>query len=194
MEIRHIRQSDDRFAISHIYEESWKFAYKDIIPQSYLENIPTGCWASNLDKEGMNTLVLIEDGKFIGTSSYCKSRFSDFRDFGEIVSIYFLPQYIGKGYGKQLMDAVVGELEHLGFHDIFLWVLEENVRARKFYEKAGFILSKSYLDDTIGGKEVREIQYCKKINKLSEADNYVAGKKVIEQGTIEKYGIHKSYR
>lgn len=34
MEIRHINQSDDRFAISRIYEESWKFAYKDIIPQS----------------------------------------------------------------------------------------------------------------------------------------------------------------
>lgn len=164
MEIRHIRQSDDRFEISRIYEESWKFAYKDIIPQSYLESIPAGSWASDLDKEGMNTLVLIEDGKFIGTSSYCKSRFSDFRDFGEIVSIYFLPQYIGKGYGRQLMDAAVGELGHLGFHDIFLWVLEENIRARKFYEKAGFTLGEGCLDDNIGGKELREIQYCKKIN------------------------------
>lgn len=160
VEIRHIKQSDDRLAISRIYEESWKFAYKNIIPQSYLDSIPTGRWASNLDKEGMNTLVLIEDGMFIGTSSYCKSRFPDFSDFGEIVSFYFLPQYIGKGYGKLLLDAVIGELEQLGFNEIFLWVLEDNLRVRKFYEKAGFTLSGNYLDDNIGGKELREIQYC----------------------------------
>lgn len=37
----------------------------------------------------MNTLVAVEKGEFIGTASYCKSSFSDFKDFGEIVSIYF---------------------------------------------------------------------------------------------------------
>lgn len=79
------------------------------------------------------------------------------------MSIYFLPQYIGKGYGKLLLDAVVGELEQLGFHDIFLWVLEDNLRARRFYERAGFISTENYLDDTIGGKELREIQYCRSV-------------------------------
>lgn len=165
MKIRHIKQYDDRFAISRIYEESWKFAYKDIIPQNYLDSIPASCWSVNLDKEGMNTLVLIEDGIFIGTSSYCKSRFSDFSNFGEIVSIYLLPQYIGKGYGKQLLSAAVGELEHLGFSDIFLWVLKDNSRAIKFYEKEGFEFSGNYLDNNIGGKEVREIQYFCSVRK-----------------------------
>lgn len=159
MEIRKIRQDDDRFAISRIYEESWKYAYKGIIPQNYLESIPAGRWGANLDKEGMNTLVLIEEGMFIGTSSYCKSRFSDFDGFGEIVSIYLLPQYMGRGYGQKLLKAAVNELAKLGYRDIFLWVLEENGRARKFYEKAGFALSNHYLDDDIGGKELREIQY-----------------------------------
>ncbi len=165
MEIRHIKQSDDRFAISHIYEESWKFAYKNIIPQSYLESIPAGRWAPYLDKEGVNTIVLIEGDMLIGTSSYCRSRSSDFSDLGEIISIYLLPQYIGKGYGKPLLDAAVGGLEQSGFDDIFLWVLEDNLRARKFYEKAGFTPSGIYLDDTIGGKELKEIQYCCSVKK-----------------------------
>lgn len=160
MEIRHIKQTDDRFAISRIYEESWKYAYKDIIPQNYLESIPAGCWVANLDKDGRNTLLLIENDIFIGTSSYGKSRFPDFDGFGEIVSIYLLPQYMGKGYGKVLLDDTVNKLAKLGYNDIFLWVLEENYRARKFYEKAGFIISNHYLDDNIGGKEIREIQYC----------------------------------
>lgn len=58
---------------------------------------------------------------------------------------------------------VVGELEQLGFYDIFLWVLEDNLRARRFYERAGFISTENYLDDTIGGKELREIQYCRSV-------------------------------
>ena len=165
MEIRHITKDDDRFAISHIYEESWKFAYRDIIPQSYLESIPEGCWCSNLDKEGRHTLVMIEDGMFIGTASYCKSRFPDYDNFGELVSIYFLPQYMGKGYGKYLLEAVIGELESLGFHVAFLWVLEDNLRARKFYEKMGFISSGNYLDNNIGGKELKEVQYYVNIKK-----------------------------
>lgn len=165
MEIRYMKQTDDKYAISHIYEESWKFAYKDIIPQSYLESIPAGRWIPNLNNKEMDTLVLIEDGNFIGTSSYCKSRFPEFSNWGEIVSIYFLPQYIGKGYGKKLLNAVIEELASLGFQDIFLWVLEENLRARQFYEKAGFRFSGNSLNDNIGGKELRELQYCCSIRK-----------------------------
>ena len=163
MEIRRIKQTDDRYAVSRIYEESWKFAYKNIIPQSFLDSIPAGRWASRLDAAEMNTLVMIENDDFIGTSSYCKSRFPEFSGFGEIVSIYLLPDYIGKGYGKPLLDAVIGELAKLGYRDIFLWVLEDNLRARKFYEKAGFVQSNEYLDDNIGGKKLREIRYIRRI-------------------------------
>ena len=42
MEIRHVKRTDDRYAISRIYEESRKFAYKGIVPQSYLDSIPVG--------------------------------------------------------------------------------------------------------------------------------------------------------
>lgn len=42
MEIRHLIKSDDKIAISHVYEESWKFAYKGIVPQDYLNQIPVG--------------------------------------------------------------------------------------------------------------------------------------------------------
>lgn len=135
MEIRHIKNSDDLFAISRIYERSWKYAYSGIIPKSYLDGIPSGKWVPHLDNAKMNTLVAVEKGEFIGTASYCKSRFSDFKDFGEIVSIYFLPEYMGKGYGKKLIKAVIEELMKLGYRDILLWVLEDNKRARVFFMK-----------------------------------------------------------
>lgn len=159
MEIRHIKEYDDKFAISHIYEESWKWAYRDIIPQSYLESIPAGDWAARLGDFGRNSLVMLEGENYIGTSSYCGSRLSDYAGFGEIVSIYLLPEYTGRGYGKRLFSAAVEGLVGLGYRDIYLWVLKENHRARDFYEKFGFILSDDYLDTEIGGKQLRELQY-----------------------------------
>lgn len=159
MEIRPIRQTDDRLAISRIYEESWKFAYREIIPQAYLSGIPAGNWAKAVDRDDMHTLLLLEDDCPIGTSSYCAARFPEFTGFGEIVSIYLLPQYMGKGYGRPLLDAAIAGLTQMGFSQVFLWVLEENVRARKFYEKAGFTCSGRALADEIGGKALREIAY-----------------------------------
>lgn len=159
MEIRRLSESDDRNAVSRIYEESWKWAYKGIIPQDYLDSIPSGKWAAGLDTAGRSSLVMLENKEFIGTSSFCSSRFPEFEGMGEIVSIYLLPEFAGKGYGRQLLDAVIGELSDMGFDEVFLWVLEENMRARGFYEKAGFTANGKFLEDNIGGKDLREIMY-----------------------------------
>lgn len=157
MEIRYINKEDNLLEISNIYESSWKFAYKGIIPQDYLDSIPKGRWANR--REGMNNLVLIENGIIIGTASFCKSRWEKYNDYGEIVSIYFLPDYMGKGYGNHLIKKCIEELKSLGFKKLLLWVLEDNLRARKFYEKNGFVCSGEYLSDNIGGKDLREVMY-----------------------------------
>lgn len=159
MEIRKIRPEDDRNALSRIYEESWRFAYMGIIPRDYLDGIPKGQWAASADKPNIRTLIATENGEMIGTSSFCSSRFEDMEGLGEIVSIYLLPDFMGKGYGKRLFEEVQRELEKMGFADIFLWVLEENTKAREFYERQGFVPNGKYLDDNIGGKSLREIMY-----------------------------------
>ncbi len=156
MEIRYITQKDNLLEISSIYERSWKHAYKNMIPQAYLDSIPSGQW---VNKTGMNHLVVIEDGQMIGTAGFCRSRWEKYSDYGEIVSIYFLPAYMGKGYGRLLLNRCMEELKQCGFDKILLWVLEENHRARKFYEKNGFICSEVFREDTIGGKDVREVLY-----------------------------------
>lgn len=66
---------------------------------------------------------------------------------------------MGKGYGKILMESVVAELKRQGYENIFLWVLEENIRARHFYEQFGFTLTDDFMEDQIGGKDLREVRY-----------------------------------
>lgn len=58
LEIRYITKSDDRLAISKVYEESWKAAYKGIVPQDYLDSIPEGQWASHIEQADRKNLVL----------------------------------------------------------------------------------------------------------------------------------------
>ena len=79
--------------------------------------------------------------------------------YGQIIYIYLLPEYFGKGYGRQLLQATIDNLRHMGYRNVFLYVLEENVKARHFYEQFGFEASSSYLDDEIGDNMLREIQY-----------------------------------
>ncbi|MBQ5317151.1 MAG: GNAT family N-acetyltransferase [Oscillospiraceae bacterium] len=162
--IRYIGAADDRFELSRIYEQSWKFAYKGLIPQEYLDSIPEGKWASTPDRADMHTLVY-DDGGLVGTSSFCRSRWKNHPDCGEIVSIYFLPGYIGKGYGHELFTAAEAELHKMGFDTVILWVLEGNDRARKFYERHGYSATGEVLDDNIGGSDIREIMYLKNINR-----------------------------
>lgn len=159
MKIRFINQGDSLLEISNIYESSWKYAYKNIIPQDYLDSIPNGRWASSITRKGMHSFVLLENGQIIGTASICKSRWKQYNGYGEIVSIYFLPEFIGKGFGSHLLKKCIEELNKHGFNKILLWVLEDNIRARQFYEKSGFVCSDEYMNDIIGGKEIKEVMY-----------------------------------
>ena len=159
MEIRPLRKTDSRLEVSRIYEESWKYAYRGIVPQDYLDHIPAGRWCGVLDQAGWDTLVMAEGGRLLGTSSVCPSRWEGCPGFGEIVSLYLLPEYMGRGFGKALLEAAVEALAGQGFREVLLWVLEENRRARRFYERAGFSCSGERREDKMGGKLFGEVFY-----------------------------------
>lgn len=159
MNIRLIVPGDDRMAISRVYEESWRHAYQGVIPHAYLDAIPTGYWASAIDMPGRETLLLLDKENIVGVCSFGPSRFKKLVNWGEIFSIYLLPQYMGKGCGTQLLRSAIEELEKRSYKKLFLWVLEENKRARSFYERLGFYPSSDMMTNCIGGRTLRGIRY-----------------------------------
>ena len=56
----------------------------------------------------------------------------------EIRQIYALQEYIGKGVGRALMQAVIEEAKQRGCDCVWLGVWEKNPRAIEFYKKWGF--------------------------------------------------------
>ena len=60
-------------------------------------------------------------------------------DVIEICEFYVEPFFIGKGIGKKLIQQVISEARTCNKNKIFLWVIEDNLQARTFYEKNGFV-------------------------------------------------------
>lgn len=158
MEILKITK-DMASSISHIYALSWKTAYKNIVPQKYLDDLSLEQWVPFLQDSPFTGFVVKDKGEFVATSSIAAARDDKMKGWGEIISIYVLPQHFGKGYGKKLFAFVRNQLHFRGFNEIYLWVLEDNQQARKFYERNGFAPNGERLPIDIGGKELVEVRY-----------------------------------
>lgn len=159
IEIRLVTAEDDLTAISNIYERSWKYAYRGIVPDAYLDGIPAGQWVPRLSQQGRSSLVALYDGRIAGTASFAPARMESMEGYGEVISLYVLPEAMDKGVGYELLKSAVAGLRGQGFSAVYLWVLEDNTRARRFYERFGFESSGAVRSDNIGGKVLREVQY-----------------------------------
>ena len=109
------------------------------------------------------TGVLVADagGDLLGFASYSPSRDSDADPgrVGEIGAIYLLPSAWGKGIGKRLMEATLACLARAGFIQVTLWVLDSNVRARRFYEAGGWSADGGQKLDESRGFPITQVRY-----------------------------------
>lgn len=159
MEIRRFAKTDKIEDVSKVYAESWKTAYKGIVPQDYLDKLDDHRWVSFLTSD-IDRLWLASDGeKIVGTATYAPARDRKYAGWGEIISIYLLPQYYRRGVGTRLLKEALSSLFEMGYDKVYLWVLEENYIARDFYEKNGFYHKNETKEIIIGGKRLNVIRY-----------------------------------
>jgi GNAT superfamily N-acetyltransferase len=79
-------------------------------------------------------------------------------EVGELYALYVHPAWWSTGTGRALMDRVLAETARAGYPCITLWVLRDNARARRFYDRAGFAPDgASNILHRLGG--VTEIRY-----------------------------------
>ncbi|HGQ0815601.1 TPA: GNAT family N-acetyltransferase [Streptococcus pneumoniae] len=120
---------------SLVHWQMWREAYDDLLPAEFQETMTLERCRLFSQKYPENILIAIGDLKVVGFISY-----GNFRDetmqAGEIIALYVLKDYYGKGIAQKLMKAALTALNH--FSEIFLWVLKDNKRAIAFYQKMGF--------------------------------------------------------
>ena len=148
---------------SLVHWQTWREAYDDLLPADFQETMTLEKCRFFSQKYPENTLIAMDGKKVVGFISY-----GNFRDeaiqAGEIIALYVLKDYYGKGVSKQLMHAAFVALDQ--FSEIYLWVLKDNKRAIAFYQKMGFTFDGQEKILKLG-KPVKELRMMCSSNKNS---------------------------
>ena len=143
MSVRDARPGDEE-AIAAVHVRTWQGAYARIFPAEALAGIRPDAraqfWRRILADVPPQThqLVAEDETGVCGFTSGGPAR--DAEGLGELYAIYVLPEAWGAGHGRALMAESLERLRRAGFDEAILWVLADNPRTRRFYEKGGWRL------------------------------------------------------
>lgn len=88
----------------------------------------------NLVKSDRKIFFLKDNSETVG---YCQISLSDEGRY-EIDGYSILSDFVGKGYGSRMIDAVIRELDREKPREVVAWVSEKNISSLRCLEKCGF--------------------------------------------------------
>ncbi|RZU52137.1 ribosomal protein S18 acetylase RimI-like enzyme [Krasilnikovia cinnamomea] len=145
-------------AVGALHFRSRRSAYAGLFsPEALNHGSPTALgewWAERWrwERETHRLTVADADGELVGFTYLGPTP-----DPGvtELYAIHVAPERVGRGVGRLLMlDA----LPHLGARAV-LWVLDGNTRARRFYERGGWVPDGATRDQPMGSETARQLRY-----------------------------------
>jgi GNAT superfamily N-acetyltransferase len=160
-----LAQPDDAPAIGRVHVETWRAAYRSLVPEAYLASLSAvgraAEWRELLAHQDHKRFVLAatsERREVVGFAAAGPERAGEPGYDGELYALYLLPAHQGQGLGRALVRDVASRLAAAGMQSMLLWVFEANSAARRFYEKLGG----TYLRQqpmTLGGASFDEVAY-----------------------------------
>jgi ribosomal protein S18 acetylase RimI-like enzyme len=138
-----VAELGDARQIAEVHVRVWQAAYRGLIPKEHLTKLSVeereAFWTGILSKDERDVFVLTDQGPVVGwaASGPARDQDCDPARVQEVYGIYLLEACWGRGFGKRLYLAAERQAE-MRADEIVLWVLEPNMRARRFYERLGF--------------------------------------------------------
>ena len=141
-----IADSNDVAVIAELHAQSWRSAYRGMLDDDYLDrrifSERETLWAQRFQSPAPNQLVQVaqEDGRVLG---FACAYGGDDAQWGTFLdNLHVSPESKRRGIGKALMQQVaVWSLERHPGAGMYLWVLESNSPAIRFYEQLGGVRS-----------------------------------------------------
>ena len=128
----------DADAGARLHRECWREAYGPITDRVALaEHLADEAgwaarWTTQIETGFAPLLAVDEQDTPIGFARSGAGRDEDVPGLLELYALYVRAAWHGTGIGAALFDGVVGTAA------AYLWVLEDNARARAFYRRQGF--------------------------------------------------------
>jgi RimJ/RimL family protein N-acetyltransferase len=156
--VRPARPEDAR-GIAEVHVRTWQTAYRHAFPAEVLDQLSVdereSRWRRWLE-EGARVWVAVDSDAIVGFIAVGPSRTKE--NVAELYSIYVLPEQWGSGAAHKLMAAAVNWFLDEQYAVAMLWVLADNPRARRFYEREGWRFDGTRTD-VVRGVEVEEALY-----------------------------------
>ncbi|MEU6144949.1 GNAT family N-acetyltransferase [Streptomyces sp. NPDC047081] len=161
---------DDCDRVAEIRVGGWRTAYRGLIPQSYLDSMSVPDDAERRrarlleGNPGVVNVVAERDGEVIGWACHGPYRDGEVPTGGvELYAIYVHPERYGAGVGRSLIEESIRRCTAAGHTRLYLWVLEGNARARRFYERSGFHPDGAAEPFEVDGVPVPEVRYVREL-------------------------------
>ena len=146
MNIAHRRgEIADSAAIDRLFRTSFcdTFAhlYRPEDLDAFLSKFTLDAWAAEMGDERYAFQVAEADGQVIGFVKLGPPELpvEGKRPWIELRQLYISNEWRGAGAARVLMDWALAEAKARGGEELYLTVYTENWRARRFYEKYGFV-------------------------------------------------------
>jgi ribosomal protein S18 acetylase RimI-like enzyme len=163
---------DDAAAIATVHVAAWQAAYRGgLLPDAYLDGLRVtdrvAAWQRTLSVPApprSARLLAERDGAVVGFCVVGPERGdaatgADEPARGEVHVLNVHPDAWGCGAGAALLAAGTEALAAAGFERAVLWVHPDNLRARRFYERAGWRCEDVSRHEEVWGIEVPEVRY-----------------------------------
>ena len=166
--LREARRADAR-AIAEIHVAAWRAAYRDLMPQSYLDSLSieerARMWEKTIAHPGPAHLALADvDGELAAFCLYGPTRDRLQENVAEIYAVNVHPARWRQGAGALLCAHALHEAAAREHSAMTLWVMSGNGRARRFYQHLGFAPDGAARTNTqLIGSPFDEVRYRKAI-------------------------------
>lgn len=151
---------------------SWAAAYEGIFPVSFLGHLTAGklarFWQDQLQADG--TILFRADGVVLvaqtsaGVAGFAVVGPRSDPAEGELVMLYVDPGRWHVGVGSALNSSCVVDLRARGFRSAHLSVVQQNQRARLFYEANGWTVSGPPMVNREYGFDLVEVPYSRALD------------------------------
>jgi ribosomal protein S18 acetylase RimI-like enzyme len=153
--------------LAEIHAVAWRAAYRGLLSNEYLAGLtPTtrlDWWNSRLARVPPRWAILVaeDEGEVVGfvTIGHCDDDDRRPPFAGELYAMYVDPDRWGLGFGRELLFSAEDRFRADAYRDASLWVLRDNQRARRFYERGGWHNDLAEQRLVIGSDAVTAVRY-----------------------------------